>query len=304
MVSIMDEAFIDDIKYDYAYLNSLKNLVHERPKNGPNNSRDVTLHKDLYPLVDTLMKERPTWRYKSSEPIYQGSETYFVRQLFIYDGNEVLGKLWLDHHWNGGQARFYFTNHRLDKSSHRTSFSSKPKVAAKRILKAFHMKTPTERAAEAQQRVQKSIQVNLGKTRWPYQRAKMAVEAPLLDYAIKHWDEIKDELGPDAIKSDYPTIAQSHAENAALEQMFNGCLGLTVLIEANDTYSLWKPASSAYEVTSCDDSTLPEYIRSALGLLKLVEDNTYVPEVGLRIASNLFYITRPEPQSEPPTEEA
>lgn len=298
MVSIMNEAFIDDIKYDYAYLNSLKNLVHERPKNNPNNSRDVALHKDLYPLVDTLMKERPTWRYKSSEPIYQGSETYFIRQLFIYDGNEVLGKLWLDHYWNGGQARFYFTNHRLNLNSNRTSFSSKPKVAAKRILKAFHMKTPTERAAEAQQRVNKAVQVNLGKTRWPYQRAKMAVEAPLLDYAIKHWDEIKDELGPDAIKSDYPTIAQSHAENVALDQMFNGGMGLTVLIEANDTYSLTKSAGQTHHVVSYTDSALPEYVRSALGLLKLVEDNAYIPDVGLRVSNNLFYITSPEPPSE------
>lgn len=291
--------FIDDIKNRYTYLNTLKNIVHEETLERPEHpDREITLHPGIVPVLDHLLKERPTWRYKSTQNLY-ASSTPKVDNFIIYDGDEQLGRLWTEVSYRDGSLRYNFNNFRLEKSRERGSanYSTKPDVAAKRIVKAFHLKTPTERAAESFGEVRNAIHKVRNDTNWPYRRAKNAVEDKLFAYAIHHWETIKHHLGADVAKIDLPALAEANNEGYDLNVAFDKGEGLLVRIESNGTYLTARSINSAYETETLTEATLTDHLCGALGLLKLMQDGGHIGGVGVRVNANLYFVTDKEGES-------
>lgn len=284
--------FIDDVKNRYTYLNSLKNIVLEEPLPALNwEGRVVILHPDMQPVLDRLLKERPTWRFKSTQNFY-GSASAKVTNLDIYDGDEVLGRLWMEHHWRDGSVRYNFDNFRLSKTRQRSgvSYTTKPDVAAKRIVKAFHLKTPKERASEAYGEVRKAVSQVVSDANWPYRRGKNVIEKELLEYAVRNWETIIPHLGPDAAKVDLPALFEADREAFDLSVAFESALGVMVRIESNGAYTISRKENDTFDVVTLSDALLPEHVRGALGLLKLVQDGAHIDGVGLRVRANLYFV--------------
>ena len=281
--------FIDDIKNRYTYLNTMKNIVHEEPLDRPYVAeRQIILHDALPALLDKLMKERPTWRYKSTKPIY--GSNHRVNELIIYDNDEELGKLWLENHWRDETLRYFFDNFRLtqQRQRHMKTFSTKPDVAAKRIVKAFHLKTPKERAADAHKEAHSVVNGIGSEASWPFRRAKMRIEDRLFEYAARNWSDIKQYLGADDM--DFPALAEANEEAVALIGSYNDNNGVTVRIESNGAYLVSRRANDGFDAVTYTDATLTDHLRGALGLLKLVEDKGYISGVGARVNTNLYFV--------------
>ena len=66
--------------------------------------------------------------------------------------------------------------------------------------------------------------------------------------------------------------------------------GVNVQLEPNGTYATSRPVNTGYETHSYTDATLPDHIRGALGLLKLIEDKDSIDGVGARVHANLYYV--------------
>lgn len=285
--------FIDDVKNRYTYLNTLKNVVLEEPLERPDwEGREVILHPEMQPVLDRLFKERPTWRFKSTQNFF-GSATAKVTNLDIYDGDEALGSLWIEHHWRDGSTRYNFDNSRLSRARQRggVSYTTKPDVAAKRIVKAFHLKTPKERASESYADVRKAVQQVTSDVSWALRRGKSAVEDKLFAYAIRNWETIAPHLGPDAAKVDLPALYEADREAYDLSRAFKSALGVMVRIESNGAYTISRKDNDTYDVQTLTDAQLSEHVRGALGLLKLVQDGVHIDGVGLRVHANLYFVT-------------
>lgn len=288
--------FTDTMKNRYTYLNSMKNIVWEEALERPERpTLVVTLHPDLEPIFDKLMRERPTWRFKSSELIYAGATTPMTveaTRFKIYDGDEELGQLWRETHWRDQEVRFCFNNFRLHKERQRNSvsYTTKPDVAVKRIVKAFHMKTPSERAVDAHEAVRTAVNNVVQEAAWPVRKAKAVIEQEFYTYAVTHWDEVKHMLGDKADKIDLPSLAQTHNEAMLMQEAVSQGNGVNVQLEPNGTYSTSRPVSTGFETHSYTDATLPDHLRGALGLLKLIEDKGAIDNVGARVSANLYYV--------------
>jgi hypothetical protein len=281
--------FIDDIKNRYTYLNSMKNIVHEEPLDRPYVAeRQIILHDALPSVLDKLMKERPTWRYKCTKHLYGSNPR--VSELIIYDNDEELGKLWIENHWRDETIRYFFDNFRLTQMSqrHMKTFSTKPDVAAKRIVKAFHLKTPKERAADAHKETHSVVNGIGSEASWPFRRAKMRIEDRLFEYAARNWSDIKQYLGADDM--DFPALAEANEEAVALIGSYNDNNGVTVRIETNGAYLVSRKAAEGFDAVTYTDATLTDHLRGALGLLKLVEDKGYISGVGARVNTNLYFV--------------
>jgi hypothetical protein len=281
--------FIDDIKNRYTYLNSMKNIVHEEALERPEVAgRQITIHPALPAVLDRLMKERPTWRYKCTKHLYGNDPR--VNELIIYDGDEQLGKLWIETHWRDETIRYFFDNFRLTQMSqrHMKTFSTKPDVAAKRIVKAFHLKTPKERAADAHKETHSVINGIASETSWPFRRAKGRIEDRLFEYAARNWSDIKQYLNADDM--DFPALAEANAEAIMLMGFYNDNNGVTVRIESNGAYLVSRRANDGFDAVTYTDATLTDHLRGALGLLKLVEDKGYISGVGARVNTNLYFV--------------
>lgn len=284
--------FIDDIKNRYTYLNTMKNVVHE-----DSNEREVVegrtiiIDPEIEPVLDKLMRERPTWRFKSTQRFFGHVGVRSASTFEIYDGDEHLGRVWVERHWRGGESRFYFSNFRLEGQRQRSTpnYTTKPDVAVKRIVKAFHLKTPSERAADAFSDMRQFLNKLTNETGWPLRRVKNRIEKQLYDYAAKHWDEIKHHLTDDPTL-DFPAMVQAERDATDMVVAYEGQGGSIVRIEANDTYMATRRSDSGYVVETFTDATLPDHIRGSLGLLKLVEDNTAIPGVGARVNARLYFV--------------
>lgn len=285
--------FIDDVKNRYTYLNSLKNIVHEDPvdRTSPE-GREVILHNAMPAVLDRLLKERPTWRYKSTRHFYNNT-TCHVQDLDIYDGDEKLGRLWIEHHWRDNSVRYNFDNFRLQKTRQRSSvsYTTKPDVAAKRIVKAFHLKTPKERASDAYADVRKAVSQAVSDANWPARRGRSAIEKELFAYAERNWETLAPHLGPDAAKVDLPALFAADREARDLSVAFESALGVTVRIESNGAYMVSRSENSTYHVETLTEATLTDHLRGSLGLLKLVQDGAHIDGVGLRVRANLYFVT-------------
>ena len=280
--------FIDDVKNRYTYLNSMKNIVHQEPLDRPVVAeRELIIHPAIPTLLDRLMKERPTWRFKSEEHLYTILKPRLSR-FEIYDGDEQLGRLWVEHHWRDETVRYFFINPRIHKDRERggAAYSTKPEVAAKRILKSFHLKTPSERAAEAGVTVRKSLNEILSNSQYPVRRVKNTLENQLFRYAVTHWDTIKHNFDADVAKLDLPALVQENNDALAMSNAMENNDGFIVRIEPNGAYLV----SCGESTSTFTDSTLSDHMRGALGLLKLLDDNSYVPDVGVRVRSNLYFV--------------
>jgi hypothetical protein len=281
--------FIDDIKNRYTYLNSMKNIVHEEPLDRPEVAgRQVILHDALPTVLDRLMKERPTWRYKCTKHLYGSNPR--VSELIIYDNDEELGKLWIENHWRDETLRYFFDNFRLKQTRqrHMPTFSTKPDVAAKRIVKAFHLKTPKERAADAHKEAHSVVNGIGSEASWPFRRAKMRIEDRLFEYAARNWSDIKHHLNADDM--DFPALAEANEEAGMLIGSYNDNNGVTVRIESNGAYLVSRRTAEGFDAVTYTDATLTDHLRGALGLLKLVEDKGYISGVGARVNTNLYFV--------------
>ena len=288
--------FTDTMKNRYTYLNTMKNIVWEESLQRPHRpALSIILHPDLEPVFDKLMRERPTWRFKSYELIHAGGDVAVTRdatRFTIYDGDEELGQIWRETHWRDQEVRYCFNNFRLHKERQRNSvsYTTKPDIAVKRIVKAFHMKTPSERAVDAQEAVRGIVGSIVQEAAWPVRKAKSLIEQEFYTYAITHWDEVKHMLGDKADKIDLPSLAEAHNEAMAMQEAVSQGNGVNVQLEPNGTYSTSRPINTGYETHSYTDTTLPDHIRGALGLLKLIDDKTGIDGVGARINATLYYV--------------
>jgi hypothetical protein len=284
--------FIDDIKNRYTYLNTMKNIVHEEPLDRPEVAgRQIILHDALPTVLDRLMKERPTWRYKCTKHLYGSNPR--VSELIIYDNDEELGKLWIENHWRDETLRYFFDNFRLKQTRqrHMPTFSTKPDVAAKRIVKAFHLKTPKERAADAFKETHPIINSIFADTSWPFRRAKGMLEEKLFDYAARNWETIKHHLGVDTANLDLPALAEAYYEGGRINVAYANNEGVTVRIEANGAYLVSrKDANGAVDAVTHTDASLSDHLRGALGLLKLMDIKGYIDGVGVRVNTNLYFV--------------
>ena len=285
--------FIDDIKNRYIYLNSMKNIVWEEPlERAERPALSIMLHPDLAPIFDKLLRERPTWRFKSTENVYGGAPNATATRFKIYDGDEELGQLWSETHWRDNEVRYCFNNFRLhlERQRNSVSYTTKPDVAVKRIVKAFHMKTPSERAVDAQKDVREIANNLVQVTGWPVRKARTALEAEFFLYAARHWDEVKSILPITAKDFNLPELLAANECATLMQDAVSQGNGVNVRIEPNGTYATSRPVNTGYETYSYTDATLPDHLRGALGLLKLIDDKTSIDGVGLRVNANLYYV--------------
>jgi hypothetical protein len=285
--------FIDDMKNRYVYLNSMKNVVWEEPLERsirPNIS--ISISPDIEPVLDKLMRERPTWRYKCVTYFYGSDGPHYSSRFAIFDGDEQLGEVWSENHWRNKELRFYFNNFRLNKERQRNtmSYTSKPELAVKRIVKAFHMKTASERAVDTLEEVKKVSGALHGDASWPVRKAKSAIEDELYLYAVKNWDAVRPMLSAEAQKIDLPSLLTAANDAYLMRHATDNGLGTNVRLEPNGTYSLSRWIGNVFETSTCVDDSLPEHIRSALGLLKMMNDKSAIPEVGLRVNSTTYFV--------------
>jgi len=247
------------------------------------------LRHGMLELLETLAAKRPLWRFVGSGFVSSG----FISAFDVFDGEEKLGKL--DHTLNYNyrvsstkrvdEFKLYNDriNSKLDRRDHKTT--GKVSIAVTTVLKEFGAKTNGELIVDAKQQLAKvatelsmSAERKMTNAAWDL-RPKMTEDfiANPEVYAHRPWYEV---LG-----KKYLEAAMVDSKATELKNRITNMQAGRIVIQRDDTYIIVDNVNSAVYT----HQTLPFDVRSKLGMLKLVDPETYLDGVGVKTKDTGFY---------------
>lgn len=249
----------------------------------------------LKPLIEALALKYPQWTFESLyNSTNHSTKTEEANRFKIVDKREELGTIGKDYCRSG--YRFQIDNHRINAMRERGSGMKTVHLdkAIKHVGKFVGKKNINEKLSEAKQVAENGLGQVASSKQWKLREIwnNDEASAELQKYLLGVFPDALTMLDPKVINrlEDLPTrITEKLELDDMTKQLRLGNMHL-VLLDGMD-YALQKgnepPTIKASE-------QLPDYMRRAIGLLKLVEDNQVIHGVGYRANANTFMVVNKE----------
>jgi len=248
----------------------------------------------LVPLLDDLRKRNPAWKFQADAG--NGYVAVLNRFEVTTLTGEVIGKVTYD-----GYSGYQINNERIANEMERKTYKAThdEKVARRVVEKYFKPKTPVERfvdmvkdASEVTNRVTSNASSNLYRARSEFDRIVMQEAKENEAYYIEKLNMEKIAV------NDAHRVAEfraHYAEHEAMQTVVTGKLGGVYLDDSGKDITAFYPADptvegSKVEWETFDKLRVPEKHRGQYGLLKLVDVGEQVPNIGIRVKENLYFL--------------
>ena len=276
------------------------NAIKELHRRAPDKKLQLGMCRTLHPVFSKLVVDKPTWRFNI--PGFVGvtlNDADFnceARSFHIFENGELLGTV--SREFSSGYYKILITNERIKKERQRASGYKTDNVdrAIAFIRKNFRPNTTLEnvnsKSEQAEEFLERALRNHEQKHRSVSHVYISAAQQyvlvdgfeAFLDYAKaragdKHWDRVL---------SGYHTaemLRQELASISAVREAF-GAGNTALIIRDADKYIV----RIGDAVKMVDDNGLHEELRGKLGLLKLVEKEQIVPDVGCRVSDEVFVV--------------
>lgn len=254
-----------------------------------------TIDPFLKPLIESLALKYPQWTFESLyNSTNHSNKTEEASRFKIIDKREELGVIGKDYCRSG--YRFQIDNHRINNMRERGSGMKTIHLdkAIKHVGKYFSKKNVDEKLREAKQLAENGLGQVASSKQWRMREIwnNDEASAELQKYLLSVFPDALTMLDPKTINKleDFPTRVTEKLElDGMMKELRLGNMHL-VLLDGMD-YAIQKgnepPTIKASE-------QLPDYMRRAVGLLKLVEDNQVIHGVGYRANANTFMVVNKE----------
>ena len=248
----------------------------------------VTIAPFMQDVIKEVARKHPDWILSSLAVEEARKFTVFHKS----DTSNPLGHINEDYKYvRGERQRFYLLeNWRINEMRQRGSGiqTTKPKEALKAVEKYFYPLTNQEYTDKAFREAHHLVQRETSDTRHTLDRSIRALHQPMMTFAHKHWDEFISMLSGDERTEALSLLQHQQLANEAkaLYQAIDSKKCLTVYL-TNGKYTV----QQGEVLQDYESDTLPEHIRTKVGLLKLVENKQVVAEVGVRVDN--LYVVRP-----------
>ena len=270
------------------------NIVMAAPNHVPTGQE--VLPPALEFIVDSA-REFPTWTFKvvrlNIRALDAGQQHYAIQIHVFNEHGKARGRIELAN-YNFYCQDVEFRNDRIRRSLQRGDCkrTSKGTVAIKIVRKWFTEPSLSEQMEVAASKIQ-DLRTNKLHT---FRNQKTHVESTVLTLVRDHimanieslWEEVP-ALKNNAYNLTLHKFKDIQDDYAIAHSVCNG-RGLTVVIQ-DDKYVIQR-GRSPVEITTSDQ--LPEGVRRAIGMLKLVENGQFIRDMGFRAEENLYFVVEPE----------
>jgi hypothetical protein len=256
--------------------------------NNINLKEGVTIAPFMEDVIKEVARRHPDWILSSLNHEEARNFTVFHKS----DTSNPIGYIKEDYKYSNGERRrlFVVENWRISEMRQRGSGiqTSKSKEALKAVEKYFYPLTNQEYTDKAFREAHYLVQKETANTRNTLDRSLRELHQPMMTFAHKHWDEFVSMLSGDERKEALSLLQHQQLANAAraLYREVDDKKCLTVYL-TNGKYTV----QQGEVLQEYESDTLPEHIKTKVGLLKLVENKQVVPEVGVRVDN--LYVVRP-----------
>jgi len=236
-------------------------------------------------LVVTLSIAKPLWTFSLVSGSFHLVKDYGVD---VYQGGEKLGSVsWT---WFRNNYAFAIENHRIAKDKVRTSVyrTADIKKALAAIKKSFFRQNHNERLAEASAAVDKLVHNEAYEKLIRANKAKKELDAQALAFAYSLGDGLKEYLKAHTKYHVWELHETANLEMVTIDAAKKAHQnGRSVIVIRDGGQYIVKLRD---KVEIMDDTTLPSWLKAKLGMLKLVEDDHFVSDVGCRVDAECFMV--------------
>lgn len=260
-----------------------------------NDTHEVYIHGVIDPVIQRLATLNPLWRFSATDWGYGGSNRLVLTSFSVLEHGEEIGKISRSRH--GGNEVIHIANDRIAKTRERTSGYSTVD-ADKAVLKAkkmFFKLKPNERIEKAVENAGSVIfkQKRL-KEREQY-TAESTIKVAAQDFIMGTSFHLFLAHIKTCAESERNKIENAMQEKLRLDDEMMTIEKAKAAFEANKTALVIKDGGKYLvrigdKVDMFDDNTLPDWMRSKLGMLKLVQAEQFVSDTGCRVNDETFVL--------------
>lgn len=274
----------------------------EFPKEKDKNGVEVlaTMDTFLAPLVERLALAHPEWHFKSHYcRKYYGNSTgdaefsMVVERVQVVDKYEALGELGYDYTSKG--KRFYVSNHRTEKMRERGSGMKTIHLdkACKHVDKYFGRMNHDEKIVHAKGQADQIVwQAKNGAT-YPVNGVWNVINDIAKEFVVENLETFKSFMktntnatATDLAKVDTlpELVAEMNGVNK-IEEWYRQNKATLVLLDGMNYI-----VKHANQVEIKTSEELPDYVRRGVGMLKLVEPQHAISNIGIRVNDTTFVV--------------
>ena len=284
------------IKFAHAH-NVFRWVEAAREQDVRNTSDAMRVHPTMKLLIDKLSLRNPTWEFWASD---YGSTDDFGRCVYshftVYNDGEELGSIDLWHNWRTGEKSYEFDNYRLRaaRKKHASPRTKDLNKAVKAIVANMYNRTPAERVAAARGTTLSKVANLVGNASYDFRNKREILAPYMTQFIMERWDEFcaiplptgNAQLARDKLHASM----QAEIDAQSIQAPFVADRG-KVLVAAGASFivsPVTRNDDTAVDVVPLDK--LNDRLKGSLGMLKLIDAGGIIPNVGMRVEDNTFYV--------------
>ena len=260
-------------------------------------SKVVGVHHIIEPVISRLATLNPLWTFVAMGRSYQMNDNYKVTEFVVKLDGETLGQIGTSYMGNRGQV-IAITNDRIGRNrqrsdAYRTQDAEKAVLMAKKM---FGKMNPTERIQKAKDAAERVVT----RASWNKERErnnhKGMVQGEMLRWAetkgLAMFMEFIEKEAPsttrNTIKHSIERLEVLDTEMKTIERVQQDFSNNKTALVVRDSGKYLVKVGDNVELY--DDNSLPLDMRMKMGMLKLVEDEQYLTDVGCKVTSEIFVL--------------
>lgn len=276
-------------------MNGRDNVFIDVHPASPVTEESISVGQFWEPVILWLADKFPKWKFVGTHLRGAGADEVgeFIpwRWAVSVDG-EDLGKLTRDYY--GNKPCYAIENHRIANKRERGWADKTVKVenARKIVMKNFRPKDLKELIHETVRNVHMAVTYESNQAEGSYDVGYRKLTAHLHDHLMSNIDKyaaIAEGYGY-AHKQTLVDQYEDYKIKGSIEACKQRKMGAAVLIHGN-TYAVQSDQGQFY---TCESATLPDLLKRRLGMLKLLENEQTLINVGYRQSETEFYVSLEE----------
>ena len=248
------------------------------------------------PVISRLATLNPLWMFEAQSR-YNVQDGFLVSDFVVKLDGEYLGNIGTSYMGQKGTV-IAISNDRIGKnrqrsSSYRTSDADKAVLMAKKMFGKMNPAERIQKAKEAAERV-------VSRASWAKERERTQYQS-ILKNEMLAWVEnrgyqlFREFIDKEALLSTKKQVLQAEEKVQLLDTEMKTIERVQEDFGINKTALVVKDAGKYLvrigdNVELYDDNSLPLDVRMKMGMLKLVQDEEYLTDVGCRVTSEIFVL--------------
>lgn len=296
---------LDQVKYEYIPLD-LPNLLAQWERGKDRTDLKFEIEGGMKEFALRAAKEFPMWKFVASNNLghYWGINTYHsekrvvCKTFYIVQGTEQLGVIYIEHNRSG--VRYALHNERIEGRRERGNADKTKSLdkAIKILSKFFSSKTLDERVDEAFGNCYYGLQRVDHEKKCAFFNDYSDLSTKLVDHVMSNWETTREVATSNGVPLTMLDSLPEKYENFAVSRKIKSCFdqgkGAVVVIHGNDyvvSNVVCVGSNQMREQSRMFNSdTLPAHLKRSVGMLKLVEPNHLVGNIGYKIDNNSFFV--------------